>query len=112
MATETLAATDPPASAETKTHALFALRIWRGRARGVCVAASFAVPRIVDEMEANKEGADGGDPDVALGAADALEGVVDAMARDGARGARDARAGGARRCGACAASREGSTRRR
>ena len=63
------------------THALFALRdLARCAPEAFAPLASFAVPRIVDEMEANKEGADGGDPDVALGAADALEGVVYAMA--------------------------------
>ena len=49
--------------------------------------------RLVDEMEANKEGADGGDPDVALGAADALEGVVDAMAPETALAALATRLG-------------------
>ena len=94
MATETLAATDPPASAETKTHALFALRdLARCAPEAFVPLASFAVPRIVDEMEANKEGADGGDPDVALGAADALEGVVDAMAPETALAALATRLG-------------------
>ena len=67
-------------SAETKTHALFTLRdLARSSPTQFAPFAQIALPVILDALD-DSEGTGPTDPEVALGAGDALDGVVDALA--------------------------------
>jgi CLIP-associating protein 1/2 len=73
----------PEPSAETKTHALFTLRdLARCSPESFAPHASTALPVILDALE-DPEGVER-DPEIALGAGDALDGVVDAIAPEAA----------------------------
>ena len=75
--------TSPEPSAETKTHALFTLRdLARCSPESFAPHASTALPVILDALE-DPEGVER-DPEIALGAGDALDGVVDAIAPEAA----------------------------
>ena len=73
----------PESTAECKTHALFTLRDL-ARSSPVVFApfASIALPTILDALE-DPEGSER-DPEIALGAGDALDGVVDSIAPEAA----------------------------
>ena len=74
---------EPSPSAETKTHALFTLRdLARCSPEAFAPHAPAALPAILDALE-DPEGVER-DPEVALGAGDALDGVVDAIAPEAA----------------------------
>ena len=80
---ESAARGEPEPSAETKTHALFTLRdLARCSPEAFAPHAPAALPAILDALE-DPEGAER-DPEVALGAGDALDGVVDAIAPEAA----------------------------
>ena len=74
---------EPSPSAETKTHALFTLRdLARCSPEAFAPHAPAALPAILDALE-DPEGVER-DPEVALGAGDAVGGVVDAIAPEAA----------------------------
>ena len=74
---------EPEPSAETKTHALFTLRdLARCSPEAFAPHANAALPVILDALE-DPEGTER-DPEIALGAGDALDGVVDAIAPEAA----------------------------